>query len=187
MAKALFLDRDGVILQDAGYMHRVEQIRLMPGIIDLCRAAAAREFRLVVVTNQSGIARGYFTEADYRVFTGAMLARLAAVGVAVGAVYHCPYHPEAALAAYRREHPWRKPAPGMILAAARELALDLPGSAMIGDSARDIVAARAAGVGTALRIAASGDRDRLEGAPDIACATLAEAADWFARRFPAGT
>ena len=160
MAKALFLDRDGVILDDSGYMHRVEQIRFVPGIFDLCRGASARGFRLVVVTNQSGIARGYFTEADYRVFTAAMLARLATEGVPIAAVYHCPYHPEATVAAYRREHPWRKPAPGMILAAAGELGLDLSASVMVGDSGRDIVAARAAGVGAALRIA---DADAADG------------------------
>lgn len=186
MAKALFLDRDGVILQDAGYMHRVEQIRFVAGILDLCRSAIGRGFRLIVVTNQSGIARGYFTEGAYRVFTGAMLSQLSAQGVSIDAVYHCPYHPDAAVAAYRREHPWRKPAPGMILAAAREFALDLHGSVLVGDSARDIAAARAAGIGLALRIAADDADDRTEGGPDVIAATVADAAAWFGRRYPAG-
>jgi len=186
MAKALFLDRDGVILEDAGYMHRVEQIRFVPGILDLCRLAADRGFRLVVVTNQSGIARGYFTEGEYRVFTGAMLSQLLAQGVSIDAVYHCPFHPDAVVAAYRREHPWRKPAPGMILAAARELAIDLRASALVGDSARDIAAARAAGVGLALRIAADDADDRTGGGPDAIAATVADAAAWFGRRYPVG-
>ena len=186
MAKALFLDRDGVITADGGYTHRVEDLRFVPGIFELCRVAAARDFRLVIATNQSGIGRGIFTEAAYRVFTAAMLKRLEAEGIAIAAVYHCPFHPEATLAEYRRDHPWRKPHPGMLIDAARTLALDLGSSAMVGDGARDIAAARAAGVGTALRIAPKDAPDRLAGDPDAVVETVALAAAWFAERFTGG-
>jgi len=184
MTKALYLDRDGVITADGGYTYRVEDLRFVPGIFELCRAAAARGFRLVIATNQSGIGRGIFTEAEYRVFTAAMLQRLQAEGIAIAAVYHCPFHPESTIGAYRRDHPWRKPNPGMLIDAARTLALDLKSSAMIGDGARDIVAARAAGVRTTLRIAAKDAPDRLAGGPDAVVETVAAAAAWFAARFP---
>lgn len=184
MAHALFLDRDGVINTDGGYTYRVEQLRLVHGIFDLCRTAMARGFRLVIATNQSGIGRGLFTEAEYRIFTGEMLARMAAEGIAIAAVYHCPYHPRAGLGPYRRDHPWRKPNPGMLLAAARDLGLDLAGSALIGDGARDIVAARAAGVDTAIRIATLGAPDRGDGGPDAVLDSVAAAATWFTARFP---
>lgn len=184
MAHALFLDRDGVINVDDGYVHRVEQLRFMPGIFEFCRVAAARGFALVIATNQSGIGRGLFAEEDYRVFTAALMARFAAEGVAIAAAYHCPFHPTAGIGPYRRDHPWRKPHPGMLLDAARTLGLDLAGSVMIGDGARDMLAARAAGVGTAIRIAAAGAPGRDAGNPEAIFTTVAETAAWFAARFP---
>ncbi|MGH7005966.1 MAG: D-glycero-alpha-D-manno-heptose-1,7-bisphosphate 7-phosphatase [Alphaproteobacteria bacterium] len=184
MAKALFLDRDGVVNADDGYTHRVANLRFVPGIFDLCLAAGAHGFRLVIATNQSGIGRGLFTEADYRVFTGEMLRRLQAEGIAIAAVYHCPYHPSEGIGPYRRDHPWRKPKPGMLLDAARALSLDLAVSALVGDGARDIEAARAAGIGTAIRVAPLEAADRGAGAPDAVLDNVAAAASWFAARFP---
>jgi D-glycero-D-manno-heptose 1,7-bisphosphate phosphatase len=183
MNRALFLDRDGVVNLDEGYAHRVEQLRFVPGIFDLCRAAAARGFLLVIATNQAGIARGRFTEAQYREFTAEMLSRLRAAGIEIAAVYHCPFHPEG-IGPYRRDHAWRKPNPGMLLDAARALGLDLSASILIGDGVRDIVAARRAGVGTALRIAPPQAPDRAEGAPDAVLDSVAAALAWFVSRFP---
>ena len=184
MHRALFLDRDGVVTIDRGYIHRVDQLGFVPGATALCRAAAAQGFLLVIVTNQSGIGRGLFTEAGYRAFTQEMLARLGAEGVEIAAVYHCPYHPTAGIGLYRRDHPWRKPNPGMLLDAARALDLDLAASVLIGDGARDIVAARRAGVGTALRLAPTDAPDRSEGAPEAIMASVAEASAWFEARYP---
>lgn len=184
MNRALFLDRDGVVNLDDGYAHRIDELRFVPGILDFCRAAAARGFLLVIVTNQSGIGRGRYTEAEYRAFTTEMLRKFGAAGLQIAAVYHCPFHPEG-VGPYRRDHSWRKPNPGMLLDAARTLALDLGGSILIGDGARDIAAARRAGVGSALRIAAPGAPDRHEGAPDAVLDSVGAALAWFRARFPA--
>jgi D-glycero-D-manno-heptose 1,7-bisphosphate phosphatase len=183
MNRALFLDRDGVVNLDDGYTHRIETLRFVPGVFDLCRAAAARGFLLVIVTNQAGIGRGYYTEAEYRRFTAEMLGKFAAAGLAIAAVYHCPFHPDG-VGPYRREHPWRKPNPGMLLDAARALDLDLAASALIGDGARDMAAARRAGLGTAVRIASPDAADRQEGAPDAVLDSVGAALAWFEERFP---
>jgi D-glycero-D-manno-heptose 1,7-bisphosphate phosphatase len=178
LAKALFLDRDGVVNRDTGYVHRVEDFVFVPPIFDLARRARGAGYRLVVITNQAGIARGLYTEADYRALTAWMEARFAAEGAPLDAVYHCPYHPTAGLGRYRRDHAWRKPKPGMILEAERRLKLDLPGSILIGDRETDIEAARGAGVGTAVLLAekppAATRADRVE-------RDLAAAYDWFRR------
>ncbi len=144
---ALFLDRDGIINVDHGYVHRREQFEFVPGIFDLTRHAAAVGWPVVVVTNQAGIGRGLFDEAAFQDLTRWMCERFAAERAPIARVYHCPYHPEFGLGAYRLDHPWRKPRPGMILQAAADLGLDLPASAMVGDALSDIVAAAAAGVG----------------------------------------
>ncbi|MCW5770431.1 MAG: HAD family hydrolase [Rhodospirillaceae bacterium] len=184
MTKALFLDRDGILNEDHGYTHRPEDLRLVPGAAALCRAAAARGFLLVIVTNQSGIGRGLYTEADFRRFTEAMSAAYRAEGVEFAAVYACPFHPTEGVGPYRRDHPWRKPAPGMLLDAARDLGLDLAASVMLGDGGRDIVAARAAGVGIAVRVAPPAATDPNAGNPDAVLDSVAAALAWFETRFP---
>ena len=144
---ALFLDRDGVINVDHGYVHRIEDFEFMPGIFELCRAAKARGHKLVVVTNQAGIGRGLYTEADFHTLTDWMKARFAKQGAPLDGVYFCPTHPTAGVGAYRVESGFRKPGPGMLLQAARELALDMAASTMVGDKPSDVIAASAAGVG----------------------------------------
>ena len=153
LRKAVFLDRDGVINLDRAYVHRWEDFEFVPGIVDAMRRLKQAGYLLVVVTNQSGIARGYYSEAQYQQLTAQMREALASAGAAVDAVYHCPHHPEGALAPYATDCDCRKPAPGMILQAARELGIDLPGSFLIGDKPSDIDAARAAGVGTSYLVA----------------------------------
>lgn len=164
--RALLLDRDGVINVDHGYVGSPDRFEFMEGIFPLARAAVAAGRRIVVVTNQSGIARGYYSETDFAAVTRRMSAGFAAHGVAVAAVLHCPYLSGGAVAAYARDSFWRKPNPGMILEAARRLGLDLAGSIMIGDSLSDMTAARAAGVGLRLLLSAApvqdpGDADRV--------------------------
>jgi D-glycero-D-manno-heptose 1,7-bisphosphate phosphatase len=154
--KALFLDRDGVINVDRHHVHRIEDFDFLPGIFDLCNAAAAHGYLLVVVTNQAGIGRGLYTEADFQRLTAWMLDAFRQRGIEIARVYHCPYHPTAGLGEYRRESFERKPNPGMLLRARDELGLDLAHSALIGDKDSDMEAGRRAGVATLIRLAEPG-------------------------------
>lgn len=149
---ALFLDRDGVINVEKNYVHRIEDFEFLNGIFDLCRAAAERNMPIVVVTNQAGIGRGYYSEAQFQMLTNWMKARFEEARAPVTAVYSCPYHPEHGVGSYRKESFDRKPNPGMLLRARDELGLDLARSILIGDKASDIAAAKAAGVGITLQL-----------------------------------
>ncbi len=146
--RGLILDRDGVINEDTGYLHSVAECRFIDGIFELTACFAAQGFVVAVATNQSGIGRGRFSEADFATLTQWMTGEFARHGVTLAAVYHCPDHPTEGLGGYRRGTSWRKPGPGMLLQAGMDLDLDLARSWSIGDSPRDIAAARAAGIGT---------------------------------------
>lgn len=145
---ALFLDRDGVINVDRGFVARRQDFEWLTGIFDVARTARRLGYALVVVTNQSGIGRGYYSEADFADVTAYMRERFAAEDAPIDAIYHCSYHPDAVEERLRHpDHPWRKPRPGMILAARNDLGLDLARSAMVGDRLSDMEAGAAAGVG----------------------------------------
>lgn len=146
MRRAVFLDRDGVINRDHGYVHRWADFEFLPGVLDAAARLSAAGWALVVVTNQSGIARGYFTEAAYLALTQKMTEAFAQRGAPIAAVYHCPHHPEGRIAALAVACDCRKPAPGLLLRARDELGLSLSESVMIGDKASDLWAARRAGV-----------------------------------------
>jgi len=137
LRKALFLDRDGVINEDTGYPHRSEHIVFRPGIFEFCRAAVAKDYLIVVVTNQAGVAKGKFTEDDVRALHAWMGEEFRRKGVEIAGFYYCPYHREALLPEYRQDSPMRKPRPGMILQAARELGIDTGRSIMVGDKPSD--------------------------------------------------
>lgn len=149
LRKAAFLDRDGVINKDKAYVYRWEDFEFVPGAIEGMRRLQQAGYALVVVTNQSGLARGYYTEDQYQTLTARLRQELAAQGVTLDGVYHCPHHPQGSVPHLATNCNCRKPAPGMILQAAQELKLSLPESLLIGDKAGDIQAARAAGVGRA--------------------------------------
>ncbi|WP_047835882.1 D-glycero-alpha-D-manno-heptose-1,7-bisphosphate 7-phosphatase [Burkholderia gladioli] len=153
--RALFLDRDGVVNLDIGYLHRPADCVFVDGIFELARRADRAGYVLIVVTNQAGIARGYYSEAIFAGFTDWMLRRFEAEQAPITHVYHCPHHPTAGQGAYRLACACRKPAPGMLLAARDAYRLDIPRSAMIGDAATDMAAAAAAGVGTRLLLGAA--------------------------------
>lgn len=148
--RALLLDRDGVINVDHGYVGTPDRFEFMDGIFALTRHAMAAGLRVAVITNQSGIARGYYSEADFAALTRHMLDGFAAHGVDIAGVFHCPYLQGGSEPAFARDSFWRKPKPGMILEAARRFDLDLARSVFLGDSPSDMTAARAAGVGTRL-------------------------------------
>jgi D-glycero-D-manno-heptose 1,7-bisphosphate phosphatase len=144
--RALFLDRDGIINQEVGYLHRADDVVWVEGIFALARTASRLGYKLVVVTNQAGIARGFYTEQDFHALMDWMHAEFVAQQAALDGVYFCPYHPREGIGEYLREHPDRKPGPGMLLRAAADLDLDLGQSVMVGDRCSDIAAANAAGL-----------------------------------------
>lgn len=164
---AVFLDRDGVINADGGYVCRVEDFSFLPGTFEALREMARLGFKLVVVTNQSGIGRGFYTEADYQRVTAHMLAELAKEGVVIAGVYHCPHHPDASCEC-------RKPKPGMIWRARDEHAIDLSRSWLAGDKPSDIEAARRAGIVNTVLIRGPGST---QSPPDPAAAKSLYCAD----------
>jgi D-glycero-D-manno-heptose 1,7-bisphosphate phosphatase len=135
--KALFLDRDGIINEDSEYPHKQEQIIFTPDIFDFCKTALHKDYIIVVVTNQAGVAKGKFTEDDVRALHEWMNARFHEKGISLAGFYYCPYHKNGSVEAYKRESDCRKPKPGMFLAAARDLGLDLSQSVMVGDKQSD--------------------------------------------------
>jgi len=145
--KALFLDRDGVINVNHGYVHTPGQTDWVEGIFELCRIAQDAGYDLIVVTNQAGIARGYYSETTYLAYTQWLHGQFAERGIHLLATYYCPHHPEAGVGCWRLNCECRKPHPGMILAAAERYGINLAASVMVGDNVSDQRAAQAAGVG----------------------------------------
>jgi len=147
---AVFLDRDGTLVEEVAYLHDPGRLALLPGVAALAGLAAAG-YALVVVTNQAGVARGYYDEAAVELVHRRLGELLAGAGVRLDAILYCPHHPEGTVARHARACRCRKPAPGMLEAAAEQLDLDLPASYLIGNHPTDVGAAVAAGV-TALYV-----------------------------------
>ncbi len=181
--RAAFIDRDGVINAELDYVYRVEDFHVLPGAVAGLRQFAELGYALVVVTNQAGIAKGRYSEADYALLTAHMRELLRRQGVEFAGVYHCPHHPDGSVARYAVPCACRKPAPGLLLQAATDLGLDLARSVLVGDKISDTQAGRAAGVRWTVLVE-SGHRlpaDALTHA-DHRCADLAEAAAWVAEQ-----
>jgi D,D-heptose 1,7-bisphosphate phosphatase len=143
---ALFLDRDGVINIDHGYVGSVDRFEWMPGAQKLIRHANDAGWYVFVVTNQAGVARGFYTEKDVQALHGWINQQLRGIGAIVDDFRYCPYHPEGAVEAYRGSHPWRKPEPGMLVNLLQHWPVDIDNSLLIGDQPSDLAAAKAAGV-----------------------------------------
>jgi D-glycero-D-manno-heptose 1,7-bisphosphate phosphatase len=150
---ALFLDRDGAVVDETEYLCRIEDIRVIPGAEKVIAAANRRSVPVIMVTNQSGIGRGYYGWTEFKSIQDAIVASLAAEGATVDAVYACAHHPEAKGVLAHPNHPARKPNPGMLLQAAADLTLDLKSSWLVGDKADDVEAAKRAGIAGALHVA----------------------------------
>lgn len=184
----VFLDRDGTLLDEDGYLGDPALVRLFPAAARGVRALNAAGLPVVVVTNQSGVARGLFSESDVDAVHARLSELLAAECARLDLVLYCPHHPREGLPPYRRDCDCRKPAPGMYLAGARALGLDLAHSAVVGDSERDLEGARRAGIGHLFLVATGKGRDadarlRSAGAGGHALAQdLAEAAELFLSR-----
>lgn len=146
MNKALFLDRDGIINIDHGYVYKQSEFEFVSGIFDVCQYAIQKDYVIIVITNQSGIGRGKYSSLAFTQLTTWMIAEFAKQDVKITDVYFCPHHPTAGLGDYRIECQCRKPAPGMILQAAKEHQIDLTKSLFIGDKISDMQAANAAGI-----------------------------------------
>lgn len=182
--KALFLDRDGVINVEKNYVYRIEDFEFLPGIFELCALAQRLGFLLVVITNQAGIGRGFYSEADFQQLTSWMLAQFQARGISIEQVYHCPYHPMAGIGEYRQESFDRKPNPGMILRARRDSDLDLLRCVLIGDKDSDIEAGLAAGIGYLVRLTHSPKAVECQGTDDVLeLGDLEAARDWLYSTF----
>ena len=143
---AIFLDRDGTINAEVDFLTNPDELHILPGSIPALRDAMAMGFRLVVITNQSGVARGLLTEARLREIHERMLKNLKAEGVVIDGIYYCPHHPTFGVPPYRTVCDCRKPKPGMIERAARELDLDLERSFLVGDRMIDIQTGNAVGI-----------------------------------------
>jgi D-glycero-D-manno-heptose 1,7-bisphosphate phosphatase len=177
LERALFLDRDGVINHEVGYLHRSEDVTFVDGIFPLCRTAMRLGYRLIVVTNQAGIARGYYSIAQFDGLMDWMRMKFRAEHVQLDAVYFCPYHPEHGIGEYRRDHPDRKPSPGMLLRGAAEFGIALEQSVLVGDRCSDVAAANAANLRQAFLLAGT-EPARCDGIYRPA-ASLAEVEAWL--------
>jgi D,D-heptose 1,7-bisphosphate phosphatase len=145
--RCAFLDRDGVLNRDAGYTYRTEDLIWIDGAIDAVRRLNEAGYLVIVVTNQSGIGRGIYTETEMRGFHSEMNMQLSAHGAHIDEFYHCPFHSEASINRYKiANHPDRKPNPGLILRAAEDWDIDLGRSFLVGDKTSDLAAAAAAGI-----------------------------------------
>ncbi|GAB1622794.1 D-glycero-beta-D-manno-heptose 1,7-bisphosphate 7-phosphatase [Agarivorans albus] len=172
---AVFLDRDGVINHDRAYVSQVDDFEFIDGAIEAMQKLKEAGWLLVVVTNQAGIARGYFSEEQFLSLTEWMDWSLADRGVDLDGIYYCPHHSEYGDENYRQDCNCRKPKPGMLLEAAAELDIDLEKSWLVGDKASDILAAQNAGVPN--RLLVSGQYDVSEQDKALATATISSLAE----------
>ncbi len=189
---AVFIDRDGTLTEEVGYVNHPSRLRLLPRAGEAIRRLNAAGVAAVVVTNQAGIARGYFSESVLQAVNESLRAQLAGAGARLDGLYACLHHPSEGRAPYRAQCECRKPKPGLLLRAAAELGLDLARSTMIGDKASDLVPARAVGADAVLVLTGYGrgeweyQRARFEVQPDHVATDLLDAVDWaLARRVAA--
>jgi D-glycero-D-manno-heptose 1,7-bisphosphate phosphatase len=144
--QALFLDRDGVINYNYGHVHKIENFKFLPGIFNLTKFATGLNYKIIIITNQSGIGRGIYNENQFLRLTNWMVKRFEKNGSIIDGVYYCPYHPVHGVGEYRIDSDFRKPAPGMLLQAAKDHNIDLEKSIFIGDNVTDMMAGKNAGV-----------------------------------------
>lgn len=177
MVRAAFLDRDGTINIDHAYVSRIEDFDFIDGALEAARILHEAGYRLVIVTNQSGIGRGYYREDDFFRLMDWMKARFEEAGAPIAGVYYCPHHPKDALPEWRCACGCRKPEPGMLIKAAEDLGIDLASSLIIGDSKSDTAAGLKAGLPVRIIVGKDGTADPKEDpSATHACKNLLEAA-----------
>lgn len=180
---AVFLDRDGTLIEEAGYLDRLERLVFFPFSIDAVRLLNHAGLKVVIVTNQAGVARGIFPESFVAVAHGHLRERLAAGGAAIDGFYYCPHHPDGTIEAYRRSCDCRKPGDAMLRRAAAELDIDLARSFVVGDRWHDVEAGKRAGARTVLVRTGYGrteeERPRGNAGADTIADNLIEAVSWI--------
>lgn len=164
--KAIFLDRDDTLIEDPGYINDPDDVKLLPGVTETLAGLRKMGYKLVVVTNQSAVARGIVSEDVLDEIHERLEVLLSRQGVYLDGIYYCPYHPEGVIPKYRRESDFRKPQPGMLLEAARDMNIDLEQSWMIGNSYRDVTAGHSAGCRTILVSSSANPARKEKGDPD---------------------
>jgi D-glycero-D-manno-heptose 1,7-bisphosphate phosphatase len=183
MRRAVFLDRDGTIIEEAGYLDRLDRMVFFPYSVDVIRALNRAGFAVIVITNQAGIARGIVKEPFVAEAHAAMSARLAAGGARIDAYYYCPHYATGVVEAYVTACDCRKPQPGMLLRAGREHGIDLSRSFGVGDRWHDVEAAHAAGARGILVRTGLGAEEAVKPQPGVTPAavvdTLADAVAWI--------
>jgi D-glycero-D-manno-heptose 1,7-bisphosphate phosphatase len=172
--RAVFLDRDGTIIEDAGYLDRLDRVEIFPWSVDAIRLLNRAGFTVVVVSNQAGVARGLFDESVVGEVHRHLDARMAAGRARIDAYYYCPHHPEGTLAAYRQLCECRKPRPGMIRAAERDLGVDAARSFVVGDRWLDVEMGRSVGASTVLVRTGYGAREEQRPRPGLASDAVAD-------------
>ena len=183
--KAVFIDRDDTLIEDPGYINDPDQVKLLDGVPEALIELKQMGYKLIVVSNQSAVARGIITEQTLAKIHERLEQLLARHGAALDKIYYCPDHPDGAVARYRRESNWRKPEPGMLLAAAEEFDIELTDSWLVGDSARDIDAGKTAGCTTILIENATHNRTLEPGAttPDYTAVNIKEVANIIKKHY----
>ena len=188
LSNAVFIDRDGVINEDRGYVHRIEDFVFLPRAIAGMKIFQDMGYKIVIVTNQAGIARGMYSESDFELLTDRMHKILAANNVMVSGVYHCPHHPNGIIEHLKSICNCRKPRPGMLLEAAKNLGLSLESSVLIGDKCSDIEAGINAGV--PLNILIRSNELTEEGSchkASLVCSNIQVAALWIKNKADSST
>jgi D-glycero-D-manno-heptose 1,7-bisphosphate phosphatase len=186
--RAVFLDRDGTLIEDIPYLDRIDRVELYPWTIDAVRLLNRTGLRVVVTTNQSGVARGYFTEANVEAVHQRISSLLAEGGAHIDAYYYCPHHPEGTVDGYRQACQCRKPGPGLVERAARELGVEPSRSFVVGDRWLDIRLARAVGARAVLVRTGYGQSEEAQPEPGVAADGVADnlmdATSWILRNLP---
>lgn len=183
---AAFLDRDGTIIEEVGYIGSPDGVQLIPGAVDAIKSFRKMGYAIVVVSNQSGVARGYMSEEDVKEVNARVLELFMGEGAMIDAIYYCPHHPDSDADRYRIDCDCRKPKPGMILRATDEFNIDLSKSVMIGDKYTDVLVGKNLDLFSVLLLTGFGRKeyekivaDRLNPIPDLVAADVLEAAKFI--------
>ncbi|MAG50565.1 D-glycero-beta-D-manno-heptose-1,7-bisphosphate 7-phosphatase [archaeon] len=180
MNKAIFFDRDGTINVDKGYVYKLEDLEFEKNAIEGLKELTKTEYKLIVITSQSGVGRGYYTEEDMHKFNHELIRRLNEKGIKIENIYFCPHHPEKGIGKYKVDCDCRKPEPGLIMGAKNEYNLTLQDSIMIGDKTSDIEVGKRSRCKTILVKTGEGGKDKSYNIkPDYVADDLLDAAKWI--------